>query len=556
MLREAFGNYEVLRYSAFNDRGRTTLDEALQEAVRWLHERKGVAKIGAGRHRVKLRLESMRDADAEVPVEQRQYRTITQEHFRQICIEENGTSDPHYLLDYLHNVGIIFYRKGLFDDRIVLDQQWALDAIYAVFNREKCVKYLRQQNGRFTRSPLELIVWKDYKPAEQELFLGMMQSCGICFVHKRGDEQRDIEPEYIAADLLSEKSALATELTEKWDPAQPFEESVWEFDLLHQGLIRAILSRIGGQAGVSATYWQGGLCVFETTTRSHALIDQEAGEGWAGRIRLQTQGGRATALLERLSELIEEEISRLGLASCRAPRVHRVEIHDTLHIGATAEAAAREELPAFTYGEARPSQPRWYVSYAWNDPSPDGKNREAIVDRLCAEAEERGTPIIRDKSTLKVGDRISKFMRKIGEGERVFVYLSDKYLKSSFCMFELFEIWRNNRQDDEELLKHCRIFCLDDAQIAAPLARLKYAKHWKEQHDQIKAFIDESGASLLGEKDFAQFRLMQQFAHNVSDILALFADIVQPRSFEELEKYGFDDAPVSAAPNSLLRRRD
>jgi hypothetical protein len=29
----------------------------------------------------------------------------------------------------------VFYRKGLFGDRIILDQAWALDAVYAVFDR-------------------------------------------------------------------------------------------------------------------------------------------------------------------------------------------------------------------------------------------------------------------------------------------------------------------------------------------------------------------------------------------------------------------------------------
>jgi len=76
----------------------------------------------------------MRDADARSPVEQRQYRTITQEQVRQICVEEKGPSEPKYLLTYLHNAGIIFYQEGLFDDHIILDQGWALEAIYAVFH--------------------------------------------------------------------------------------------------------------------------------------------------------------------------------------------------------------------------------------------------------------------------------------------------------------------------------------------------------------------------------------------------------------------------------------
>lgn len=110
-------------------------------------------------------------------------------------------------------------------------------------------------------------------------------------------------------------------------------------------------------------------------------------------------------------------------------------------------------------------------------------------------------------------------------------------------MFELFEIWRNSRQEEEEFSRRCRVFCLDDAQIRTMIGRLSYAEHWKAQHDQIKTIIDRSGLSILGERDFAQFKLMQQFAHHVGDILALFADIVQPRTLEQLVQYGFDDPP-------------
>lgn len=173
VLRESFRNYYPLSYSAANNRGRAALDEALSEAVSSLHQHQGIVRIGANRHRVKIRLEQMRDADARSPVEARQYRTITQEQFRQICREENGPSEPKYLLAYLHNAGIVFYREGMFDDCIILDQNWVLEAIYAVFNREKCYKLLRQQRGRFTRSLLELIVWQEFQKEEQELFLSI-----------------------------------------------------------------------------------------------------------------------------------------------------------------------------------------------------------------------------------------------------------------------------------------------------------------------------------------------------------------------------------------------
>src|SRR3984893_3624583 len=309
-LKDAFGNYELLRYSAANDRGRPALNDALGEAVCWLHNQQGIARIGAGRHRVKVRLEAMRDADAKSPIELRQYRTITQEQFRQICIEEKGPSDPKYLLAYLHNAGVVFYREGLFNDNIVLDQGWALDAIYAVFNRDKCYKMLRQQRGRFTRSLLELLVWQNYGQEEQELFLSMRQSCGICFPLKLGDAELGIETEYVAPDLLPQKATIQDELDGKWDPSQPMEEVFFSYDLLHQGLIRAIISRIGSEAGVSATYWQGGVCVYEKLTRSHALFEQEMENDLAGIIRIQTQRGQASALRDQIAALVEEEEQR------------------------------------------------------------------------------------------------------------------------------------------------------------------------------------------------------------------------------------------------------
>jgi len=143
-----------LQYSAFNNRKRAGLDEALREAVDRVRGLEGETTIGAGRLKVKQRLEQLRDADAAVPPGQRQYRTLTQPHFRQLCDEAGGVSAPEHLLSYLHNAGIVFYRPGLFDDRIILDQAWALEAVYAVFNRESCYRPLRHLRGRFTRASL------------------------------------------------------------------------------------------------------------------------------------------------------------------------------------------------------------------------------------------------------------------------------------------------------------------------------------------------------------------------------------------------------------------
>ena len=168
-------------------RGQAALMEALGDAVGWLRqpERLGLPQIGAGRLRVQRRLEALRDADMALPPEQRRHRLLERQDYEAICAEEGGVSDPALLLAYLDANGTVFYRPGLFGDRIVLDQSWALEAIYAVFDREQA--YRAAPLGRRALHPLApgALVWQDKSEDEQKLLLGMMQSCGICFRHRR-----------------------------------------------------------------------------------------------------------------------------------------------------------------------------------------------------------------------------------------------------------------------------------------------------------------------------------------------------------------------------------
>jgi internalin A len=123
--------------------------------------------------------------------------------------------------------------------------------------------------------------------------------------------------------------------------------------------------------------------------------------------------------------------------------------------------------------------------------------------------------------------------------------LSDKYLKSPFCMFELSEVWRRCAEEDEAFLKRIRVCTLPDAKIWTPFDRARCAAHWKKESGELEAFLKEEGIEILGERDFEHYRLLKKFAHQVGDILATIADIVQPRSFEEFEKYGLNppDSP-------------
>src|SRR5262249_49767306 len=140
--------------------------------------------------------------DLARPPAERQHRTLSRAEYRAFCDATGKVSDPDALLEYLHRGGVVFHRPGLFEDRIILDQAWALDAIYTLFHRQRTLPYLHR-DGRFTQRLLADLVWQDYSPEERQTFLDMMCSCGICFRGRNlaRDPGRQ-EWEYVAPDLL------------------------------------------------------------------------------------------------------------------------------------------------------------------------------------------------------------------------------------------------------------------------------------------------------------------------------------------------------------------
>jgi hypothetical protein len=61
--------------------------------------------------------------------------------------------------------------------------------------------------------------------------------------------------------------------------------------------------------------------------------------------------------------------------------------------------------------------------------------------------------------------------------------------------------------------------------------------------------VREHGPTVLGEMDFKCYKLMQDFAHRVGDVLALIADTLQPTDLDQLIAYGFGDGASAPGRN-------
>lgn len=128
------------------------------------------------------------------------------------------------------------------------------------------------------------------------------------------------------------------------------------------------------------------------------------------------------------------------------------------------------------------NKPEVFLSYAW------GGESEAIVNELENAFAQKGIVLTRDKRDLGFKGMITDFMQQIGKGNAVITVISDKYLKSPYCMFELLEIYRNRNFQR-------RIFpiVMQDASIFDPIPRLQYLTFWKDKIKEFDTAFRENG---------------------------------------------------------------
>ena len=154
-----------------------------------------------------------------------------------------------------------------------------------------------------------------------------------------------------------------------------------------------------------------------------------------------------------------------------------------------------------------------FLSYAW------GGEREEVVNQVDQALQKRGLRIIRDKRELGYKGSINAFMDRIGLGDCVILVISDKYLRSPNCMYELVEIAGNKDFQD-------RVFpiVLQDADIYNPVRRIQYIKHWEEKRAELAEAIKTlDPANLQGIRE--EMDLYDRIRDKVSGLTSILKDM-------------------------------
>ena len=180
-----------------------------------------------------------------------------------------------------------------------------------------------------------------------------------------------------------------------------------------------------------------------------------------------------------------------------------------------------------------------YISYAWNDS--DNTSREDFVDLICNKlSQNAGIKIFRDRNILTIQDSIESFMNRMGRGKGIILVISDKYLKSEYCMYEAWQVYKNDNFKERVFIAILSDVDRSDEGI------LNYIRYWQDKKDTIgnilsKEFRDDpiAFANLI-----VRYKNVCYILLFIDDFLKLLKDTISlqvPKTFDETAEANFNN---------------
>jgi internalin A len=224
-------------------------------------------------------------------------KTLPMDDFLSICQEAGEGAAARTILGYLHRAGEVFHYAGRFKDQIILDQQWALKAVYAVLKRERIERYA----GKFRVSDL-IGIWREDNPtltaAEAETFLQFMLDNQTAFYAKK--TERGDDPELIIPQLLPEEAPSIIYSLE--DIPNRLQHRV-AYRFLHRDIISRFIVRTA-YLSEQQEYWRQGIHIRRGQAKAAVLVENDA-EGLP-LLSLVCYGQGKEELLQRIREELHE----------------------------------------------------------------------------------------------------------------------------------------------------------------------------------------------------------------------------------------------------------
>ncbi|MBD2449294.1 leucine-rich repeat domain-containing protein [Nostoc sp. FACHB-152] len=483
---------------------------------------------------------------------------ISYKEYEDLCTQEQVTGEMNQstLIELLHRLGIVLNFRGdhRLEDTNVLNPSWVTNGVYKILNDRQLIMEFR---GILNREQLKRILDDPCYPRNKQRFIvEMMFKFELCFLLEDGTGDR-----YLIPDLLPKEEPA----TGEWENVLAFQ---YHYNVLPSSIISRFIVRMHHLAD-KQTWWRSGIVLKEHNNRALVKSDREdrkififiSGSQSTRRELLKAIRTQFKAIHKTITGLIaEEKVPIPGhphiIADYENLLIYEEKNLPYIPPGLTEPFDARQILDGIEpeikrrerqgdredkYIDKRPikgsptpkSEPEIFISYTLRD-----KHSENWVQQIEKAFQKEGIKIIRDQNALDYKEKFKEFMQRLSRGKCIVVVISDAYLKSENCMYELVEIAKNGEFYD-------RIFpvVLEDAKIYKGIERIQYVDYWEQQIADLDEAIKnrKSGAKLKGfQEELNLYSDIRNTFDELTDLLrnmnTLKQDIHSQSGFEALKK--------------------
>ena len=122
------------------------------------------------------------------------------------------------------------------------------------------------------------------------------------------------------------------------------------------------------------------------------------------------------------------------------------------------------------------NKPKLFISYSHHD--------KKVVDNIDDYFKKIGINLTRDVRDIKYKASIKDFMQKIRDHDYTLMIISDSFLKSKNCMFEVLEIFK-----ERDFSKRILQILLENARIFEANEQSKYINFWTEEYKKLEGVL-------------------------------------------------------------------
>ncbi|WP_296676905.1 MULTISPECIES: COR domain-containing protein, partial [unclassified Thiothrix] len=348
--------------------------------------------------------------------------TIPFPHFKQLCIKA-GIDYAEWFVEYLHKTGILFYQQGAFQDQIILDQNWAIEAVYKLFDPKGKAKpkILRWDGGFFGDDTSTF--WPKVNETEREIYLSFMRNCGICYQVKPQQNDKEQIPFTERKFVIPALLPASISVKDTWQPLEQDWLLEVEYDFLHRSIIERIIIRLGETYPGSDPWYTGVYC---PTEHGQILLEcayQDKSQSTEGILRFQLRGNQLDVLRDILRKLVSETSPH---------KRYREYLRKGIH-------AARESLPEFKeqtaprsrLDDTKPAKKsiNLFISYSHKDE----KYKNRLEEHLTAI--KRTLPLIAwsDRSLFSGESVDEQIFQQLDTADIVLLLISPAFITSDYC---------------------------------------------------------------------------------------------------------------------------